>query len=201
MNNKQKIVMVAPVVLVAVMYPVFQFFAHQFGETLGWYFGLISYWLVWGIGFSMPILGKQGLIDIIRPQQPNFRILLLVLIPILIASLYRFVPGMGYEKPSTWVFLLLLSTAFGNGFFEEVIWRGLYMKMFPDNFMLRIVWPSIWFALWHYAPGSVHSDGNVMALMIGAGVFGFYLSFLAKQTNGIWWTIVIHTLGGIVMII
>ena len=194
MNTKQKIAIIAPLLLVGMMYPSFQFLANLFGETIGWYLGLIVYWIIWGGIFSIAILGKENLISIIRPQKINIKILLLVLFPILMSSLYKLVPGMGYEKPSIWIFLLLFSTTFGNGFFEEVLWRGVYMKLFPNNVMFRIIWPTIWFAIWHYAPGSVHSDGNVVALMIGAGVFGFYLSFLAKQTDTIWWAIVTHAL-------
>jgi membrane protease YdiL (CAAX protease family) len=93
-----------------------------------------------------------------------------------------------------------LSTSLGNGFFEEVLWRGVYMELFPDSILLRIVWPTIWFALWHYAPGSVAPDGNVLGLIIGSGVMGFYLAFLAKRTGTIWWTIVAHTIGGMIMI-
>jgi hypothetical protein len=29
---------------------------------------------------------------------------------------------------------------------------------------------------------------------------GFYLAFLAKRTGTIWWTIVAHTIGGMIMI-
>ncbi len=96
--------------------------------------------------------------------------------------------------------LLLLSTAFGNGFFEEVLWRGVYMQLFPENYFFRIIWPSTWFALWHYVPGSVSPSGNVIGLIIGAGFLGVYSSYLAKWTNTIWWSIVAHTLGGIIMV-
>jgi len=75
------------------------------------------------------------------------------------------------------------------------------MKLFPGNILFRIVWPSIWFALWHYAPGSVSPNANVLGLIIGSGLFGFYLSFLAKKTGTIWWSIVTHILGGIIMVI
>ena len=119
----------------------------------------------------------------------------------LLAGIYRFIPGMGYEKPGLWIFLLLVSTNLGNGFFEELLWRGVYMELFPDSTLFRIVWPSIWFALWHYVPGSVSPDGNVAGLMIGAGLFGFYLSFLAKKTGTIWWSIVAHAIGGFIMIL
>jgi membrane protease YdiL (CAAX protease family) len=124
-----------------------------------------------------------------------------MLFPLLMAALYKFIPGMEYEKPSTWVFLLLISTNFGNGFFEELLWRGMYMSLFPGSILLRIVWPSIWFALWHYVPGSVHVDSNVIGLIVGSGLMGFYLSVLAKKTETIWWTIIVHTIGGFIMIL
>jgi membrane protease YdiL (CAAX protease family) len=111
------------------------------------------------------------------------------------------IPGMDYPKPGLWIFLLLVSTNFGNGFFEEVLWRGVYMELFPGNILFRIVWPNIWFALWHYVPGSVFSRGTVLGLMIGSGLMGFYLSFLALKTKTIWWSIVVHTIGGFIIIV
>ena len=57
-----------------------------------------------------------------------------------------------------------------------------------------------WFAIWHYAPGSVLKD-NVAGLMIGAGVMGLYLIYLTRKTNKLWWSIVTHFLGGIIMIV
>jgi membrane protease YdiL (CAAX protease family) len=201
MTKRQIVVIVAPPVLVAVMYPVFQLLSGALGETVGWYLGLLIYWIFWCAVFPLIIIGKENIKTIIQPRKLNLKILLLVSFPILIASLYTLIPGMEYQKPNTWIFFLLLLTTFGNGFFEEVLWRGVFMILFPDNIMLRIIWPSIWFALWHFVPGSVHSDSNVIALVIGAGIFGFYLSFLAKYTHTIWWSIVIHTLSGIIMII
>jgi len=105
----------------------------------------------------------------------------------------------GYEKESVWIALLIFSTPFGNGFFEEVLWRGVYARIFPDSLFLRMIWPSVWFALWHYVPGSVFS-GNPLGLMIGAGLMGLYLSYLTKKTNSVWWAIVFHTVGGFIMI-
>jgi membrane protease YdiL (CAAX protease family) len=201
MSNKQKIAVISPLILIGVMYPVFQLLSGAFGETIGWYLGLVIYWLIWCASFSWLMIGKESIRRIIRPQKPNTKVFFLVLFPLLMAGLYRFISGMEYEKPSVWVFLLLLSTNFGNGFFEEVLWRGVYMELFPDSILFRIVWPSIWFALWHYVPGSVSLTGNAMGLMIGSGLMGFYLSFLAKKTGTIWWTIVAHAIGGFIMIV
>jgi hypothetical protein len=41
----------------------------------------------------------------------------------------------------------------------------------------------------------------LMGLMIGSGLMGFYLSFLVHKTGTIWWAIVAHTLGGIIMVL
>jgi membrane protease YdiL (CAAX protease family) len=115
--------------------------------------------------------------------------------------LYRLVPGMDYQKPALWVFILLLSTNLGNGFFEELLWRGVYLELFPAHVLWGWIWPCLWFALWHYAPGSIAPDGNPLGLMIGSGIMGFYLVFLARHTGTIWWTIIAHAIGGFIMIL
>jgi hypothetical protein len=37
--------------------------------------------------------------------------------------------------------------------------------------------------------------------MVGAGLFGFYLIYLASKTNSLWWCIIAHVLGGIIMMV
>jgi membrane protease YdiL (CAAX protease family) len=201
MNNKQKIAIISPLILIAIMYPAFQLLARALGERLGWYLGLVIYWVIWCAAFPLLMIGKDNIRKLIRPQKPNLKVLLLLALPLLLTCIYRFTTGMAYEKASLWSWLYLLSTPFGNGFFEEVLWRGVYMKLFHDKILYRIIWPSIWFAVWHYAPGSVSANSNVVGLMIGAGFLGFYSSYLAKKTDTIWWSIVVHTLGGIIIVV
>ncbi len=201
MINKQKIAIFAPLVLIVVMVPVFRFTAGIFGDLLGWYVGLIIYWVIWGLSFSLWLIGKDSIRKIIRPQKIDKLVFVLIIIPLLIISINKFMPVKTYQITSIWIALMYLSTTFGNGFFEEVFWRGIYMELFPKNNFFRIIWPSFWFALWHYAPGSVSPNGNVIILMVGAVFFGLYLSYLAKKTNTIWWSIVVHTVFGIIMII
>ena len=131
------------------------------------------YWLTWGGLFPWLIIGQDRIRRIVRPQKLNTRIVLLVLFPLVMAGLYRILAGMEYDKPSLWILPLLLSTNVGNGFLEELLWRGVYGELFPDSIPLRIIWPSIWFALWRYVPGSVAPDGQVLGLMIGSGLMDF----------------------------
>jgi membrane protease YdiL (CAAX protease family) len=203
MSQRQTIAVVAPLVLLGMMVPIFQALARVFEKNwrIGWYLGLVIYWVIWGAAFSLWIVGWDRIVELIRPTRLNLSTLLLVLVPVVGASLYRLVPGMEYEKPSVWMLLLVLSTTLGNGFFEEVLWRGVYMELFPHSILFRIVWPTLWFGLWHYAPGSISPNGNPLGLMIGSCLMGFVLSFLATRTGTVFWTIVAHTVGGIIMVL
>jgi hypothetical protein len=88
---------------------------------MGWYFGLVVYWLVWGGLFSMSLIGGEDLRAIIRPQKMTTKKFLLVLFPLIMAGLYKAATGMSYAKPNLWFTLLLLSSAVGNGFLKRCI--------------------------------------------------------------------------------
>jgi membrane protease YdiL (CAAX protease family) len=202
MNQKQILAIVTPPLLVGIMIPVFRILVNniQIHWRVGWALGLASYWIVWcGIG-SWLLIGKANILRLIQPQRLTPQIFALALIPIIGAGLYRLVPGMEYDKPSSWIFLIIFMTTFGNGFFEELLWRGVFLELFPKSIFWGMIWPTLWFALWHYAPGSVAPDGKPWALMIGSGLMGFYFSIVARRTGTIWWTILMHTLGGIIMV-
>ncbi len=201
MNPKQITALFIPILLIGVMVPIFQLLARRFGNTAGWLSGLAIYWLIWGLIYPLQILGKEAVLDLIQPQRFDLKAALIASIPIVFAAIGRFQFGIQYEKATTWVAIGLLATAVGNGFFEEVLWRGTYMELFPDRTLLRIFWSSLWFGLWHYAPGSVSDGNNVLGLMIGSVFFGLVLSYLAKQTGTLWWCILSHTLAGIIMVI
>lgn len=203
MSGKQFIAIIAPVLLTASMIPVFRIYVRMFKGNWrnAWYLGLVTYWVTWCGLFSWLLIGRHSILQLIQPQRLTPQIFLLLLIPLVGAGLYRLVPGMEYQKHSLVIFLMLVSTNFGNGFFEELLWRGVYLDLFPHNVFLGVIWPSLWFALWHYAPGSINPDGNVVGLIVGSGIMGFFLSFLARKTGTIWWTIIIHTIGGFIMVL
>ncbi len=200
MNGRQTIALIAPAIVLGVMYPVFQLLGHLLGNDLGWYAGLMIYWVLWGALYPSLLLSPRAVCKLVRPQKASFGALLLVAIPLVFAATGR-LAGSGYDKPASWVVLALTGTALANGLFEELLWRGTYMVLFPDNLFFRFIWPSTWFGLWHLAPGSVGHPGPVARLVIGAAIFGLYLAYLAKRTNTIWWAIVAHTLAGLIAVL
>jgi membrane protease YdiL (CAAX protease family) len=200
MSKKQALGLIAPLFLIVSMYGVYRLLAQTYGNRLAWYLGFWIYWGFWCTAFTFLMIGKRRIAELIRPRKPDSKILLLVAFPLVMAVLFRILTGSSYSKPSVMWTGLLLSTAFGNGFFEEVLWRGLYMELFPERIFYRVIWPALWFALWHYSPGSLSPNTNVIGVMAGSGLFGLYLAYLALRTKTIWWCIVAHILGGIVMI-
>jgi membrane protease YdiL (CAAX protease family) len=204
-TRKRIIVLTSPPILIAFMYPVFHLLAGALvNDRIAWYLGLAIYWLVWGAIFPISIIGKDKIRALIHPGKPN-RVIILPISIIVVGALASrlFVPGMGYEKESVWILLLLISTSLGNGFFEEVLWRGVYVTLFPDRVLLRMILPSIWFGAWHYVPGSVFHDSiiGLTGLMAGSMMMGLVLSYMTKRTNTLWWSILAHTIGGIIMVI
>jgi hypothetical protein len=199
MNKKQIFALFIPLLVLAIMYPIFQILGNIFSENmrLGWFIGLTIYWLIFGLITPLCLIGKKNILKLIKPRKLTLKIILFISIPAIILIINKFFPVMIYEKPTLFVFSLLLLSGFGNGFFEEVLWRGVYMNLFSNNIFFRIIFPSIGFGLWHYAPGSI-SSSNPLVLVIGAIVLGIYLSFIAKKTGTIWWTILIHTSIGII---
>lgn len=205
MNMKQIIIFIIPPVLLAIMYPIFNSLAEVLdNDRIAWYLGLIIYWILWGMVFPIIMIGKNNIIALIRPQRPKVAIIVPISIILLGALSARlFVPGMEYEKQNAWILLLLLSTCFGNGFFEELLWRGVYYELYPNNIFFRMIWPSIWFGIWHYVPVSINNNEltGLIGMIIGPILMGLVLSYMTKKTGTLWWSILAHTIGGIIMVV
>ena len=165
MTRKQLIAIGVPLVLVPVMYAVFQMAAAVFGSDLAWYLGLSIYWVTWCLVFSIWMIGKETIRQLIQPQKLTVQMLLIVAFPLVMTLRVRFIVGMEYEKAGLWALLGLVFSAFANGFFEEIMWRGVYMTLFPNSILWRIVWPTLWFAAWHYAPGSISANSQLITLL------------------------------------
>jgi len=204
LTDKRRVAaVIAPPLLIAVMYPIFHLLAGTLENgRIAWYLGLAIYWLIWGAVFPLLMIGFQNVKELIRPKIISRRVLLLLAVPLVGAMGAKLVPGMGaYEKESMLITILLVSSAFGNGFFEELLWRGVYAKLFATNLFFRMIWPSVWFGLWHYIPVSINNGEltGLIGMMVGPMMMGLWFSYLTKKTNTLWWAIVAHIVGGIIM--
>jgi membrane protease YdiL (CAAX protease family) len=205
LERRRWVAIIAAPSALGVMYPIFQLMGDVFGERvdgrLGWAVGLAVYWLLWGVLCSWWLLGWNAMRTLVRPRKPDGVVLLLVVVPAAIAAIGRFAfLDVAYDPATSAALALLIIAALGNGLFEELFWRGVYLQLFREGRFLGVVWPSIWFGLWHLAPASLSGDDGAVRLVVGALVLGFYLSFIARRSASAWWAIVAHTLIAFVVI-
>jgi uncharacterized protein len=122
----------------------------------------------------------------------------------LVAGLWAFITlvsiliyGKDFLRASPTLILLAIPVAMINGIGEEILWRGLYVRMFPDNFLLAILYPSIGFAFWHLVPLSIFSDGNKWKFILSTFFLGLAYGFIAYKTGSVAWTAISHSINGI----
>lgn len=195
MNRKQIVALAALPTLTLTMIPVYRLLARWLGQKRAWYAGFVVYWSIWCIPFSLWAIGPRKLKELLRFQrwQPAewLTLIMLPLLALLGRDTQRTAPRSTGEKT------LLVGVTIMNSFWEEVLWRGVYITLFPDNPWWSAVWPTLWFALWHYAPGSTSPAADVRTLMIGAGMLGATFSGLSLKTHSIRTAALAHILGGL----
>jgi len=190
---------VAPPILFSFMFLIYSVFGVIFGSEIGWYLGLSVYWILCGLLFSAWLVGFKNIKKVISPRRLKLKLIPFIIFPMMMALLFSYISGIDYKQANQWALVFFVLTVFGNGIFEEILWRGAYMELYPNNNFLRIIYSTIWYALFHFASGSLSSNSNVLGLVIGSSFFGIYLALLAKWTDSIWWAIICHILGGFVM--
>ncbi len=144
-----------PGLLVPSCWTVFHFGARFLGPAAGYLAGFVFYWLIWCLGVPLALLGRRGLIGLFTEERPLFgRANALPAALLVSTSLVTLVlctlPALG---TADWgPFLVHLPLTVLNGVLEEVLWRGLYVRAFPDNCWFGVLYPALGFAAWHLAP-------------------------------------------------
>lgn len=197
-RNRQRRAIVAMPLLAASLTLLYRLLARRVGNRRTWYVGFLFYWLFWCLLFPLHLLGTNRVRRLFSGARPDRRSWAIITLPPALALLQRFFQ----EKPqrSRQERAALMISALLNGTLEELLWRGLPLALFPDRPWWRAGWPTLWFALWHYAPGSVSPHTSTGGLMAGAGFLGAAYSVVVQQTGGIRWTALSHTLAGLAQV-
>ncbi|HDQ06432.1 MAG TPA: CPBP family intramembrane metalloprotease [Candidatus Bathyarchaeota archaeon] len=197
---KQWTVIAAPVVLVLSMILAFQGFTVLLGSSLGYFSGFLLYWIGWCLVLPIIILKPRGILELFRESEKPFgtRPWLTAFItfwPIILPLSTYFLPNI--LKASAEVIILSIVIGVIIGVTEEILWRGVYIKVFPENIWLRYIYPSIGFALWHIAPQSVRPSavpGGAIAFVLVSLFLGLSWGYYAHKTDSIRWCTVAHVI-------
>lgn len=66
---------------------------------------------------------------------------------------------------------------------DEILWLEVYTRKFPSNKSPEMLYPAVWFALWHMAPQSVLPN----QMPVGVASFLFYALLLGLDRGFLSW--------------
>jgi membrane protease YdiL (CAAX protease family) len=198
MTRQQHFALLGAPAVVVMMLPVYAMLLRLLPREQAWLAGFVVYWGLWCVAFPLGLLGRHRVFQLFRRPKWHSGAAALAVVPVVVTLVGRFVPH--GETHSPLPPLLLAGTSCVMGVLEEVLWRGLYLELFPGSTRWGILWPALFFALWHFAPG-LASPLDARVLVLGAGLFGLVLGWIAQRTGSIRWTAATHALAGIVRMI
>ena len=105
--------------------------------------------------------------------------------------------GRDFIRAPLTLILVAIPVATLNGLCEELLWRGLFVRAFPDNVWLAIIFPALGFALWHLVPLQVFSTENKTTFVLSTFFLGLAYGFIAYRTGSAKWTAISHSINGI----
>ncbi len=198
-NPAMYVLLTIPFLLIPSTAFVFASLSQRLEKEKGYLLGFLFYWIFWCLLVPTFLLGVDGFLSLFVDKtpllsRPNWLVAVLWAVITLITILMY---GKDFIKAPLTLILIAIPAATINGICEEILWRGLYIKTFPDNFWLAILLPSIGFALWHLVPLSIFSDGNKWSFVLSTFFLGIAYGFIAYKTGSIMWTALSHSLSGI----
>ena len=156
-RGRRAIVTGLPIVVPLGMRVLFPALARRLGKRRGHLAGFALYWTgcylvplgLLGRGQVKTLLGRPS-----RPlPSPRWLAAAALLVPPLGAVGTELAPQFRRADP------VLVATAAGvaaiNATGEELLWRGLFVAMFPEELVRGWLWPAAGFTAWHLAPLSV----------------------------------------------
>jgi len=200
MAAKQAFVVAAPLLLIASMYGAFRYLTAQLGFPAGYLVAFGLYWVGWCVIVPSAILGARGVLNLVTAPGMPFATLgatthVLLWWPLAFPFAFSFVPRVG----STRFTVLIASATLGivTGVTEEILWRGLYVTLFPNRSWLNTIYPSIAFGVWHLCPLAAlpsRYPGGALSFVAYSIALGFSYALCARRAASIRWCVVSHSI-------
>ncbi|RKD34989.1 CPBP family intramembrane glutamic endopeptidase [Lacrimispora algidixylanolytica] len=191
-NKKQLFLICAVPTLCISMLLLIPFLTNRIGKTAGYISGFCIYWFIFCFPVSLYSSNGFGKLSEIYTQKSNITITMrniyysFAFMPCIATF---FVVFKGYVLIVEFqVLAIALLFAIINGTFEEMLWRGVFNKVFNNNISLSYIYPSVFFGIWHIAlylaKGMVYQGG--FASLVGGSFFmGLLWGWVAYKTKSI----------------
>ena len=196
-GTREVVALAVPAVIPPMMAAVFSAAGSTLGAHRGYLLGFGAYWATCG-ALALGILRRRRIAALFadrRPRAPRSRALWLALLawPAAGAVATRFLPELRDATPL--MVITSLGVASVNAVVEEVLWRGVYVTLWPNSAILGWVWPAIGFGAWHLAPQVIHPSAlGPLVFTIAATVLGLSWGWVAWRTGSLRWVSVSHVM-------
>jgi membrane protease YdiL (CAAX protease family) len=198
---KTVLVLLLPAPLMLSMAAVFRVLTHWLGTDLGYVLGFLVYWVFWCLAIPAVVLGRDSFASLLRPARPlfhraNWAAAALWLLVTLVA-IVMYLPAA--LDASYLLLAIAVPVASLNGFAEELLWRGLYLRTFPEAPIGAWIYPAIPFALWHLVPQMVFSaESGPYSLVVSTVFLGLAYGYITWRTKSVLWAALSHSLSGVI---
>jgi len=184
--------------LLVTMALAFRQLTERFGFPSGYLMAFLLYWAVWCAAVPAAVLGWRRAVRLFGASAPQFKTLdlkthALLWSPLVFPLVFTFVPRVATVGPRIVIVSVVLGLVIGVA--EELLWRGVYLTLFPDNWWLNVIYPSVAFGLWHLCPLSAlpsHYPGGAATFVAYSIALGLSYATCARRTRSIFWCTVSH---------
>ncbi len=160
MDVRRRTALAVPAVVPLAMTAVFAAASRRLDPARAYVVGFVAYWLTCVVA-SVAVLGPRRAVALLRnaagPPTPvaastapgGLRRLLLAW-PVAGAVATRLLPGL--RTASATDVLTIATVAAANATAEELLWRGVFVALWPEDPVRGWLWPAVGFGAWHLAP-------------------------------------------------
>jgi len=199
-KTKSYFLLLLPLALILTTASVFYVSSNLLGSNLGYVIGFSFYYIFWCYGATLALIGKKGFVTLFKEANPLFRkknwYLIIIFFLIVLGTIMMYlIPSI--NEATLNLILLAIPIALVHGVGEETLWRGLYIRTFPKNIILGLIYPSIAFALWHLSPQIIFPSENLLAFIASTLFLGLSYAIIAYKTGSIRWIALLHVLGSL----
>jgi Type II CAAX prenyl endopeptidase Rce1-like len=190
---RRLVVLLTPVAVPVSMAAVFAALNRRLPPRTAYNAGFAIYWIGWCTAVPLGVLGPRRALRVLlsgrRPTKPEATALLL---PVLGAVATELVPRRRLIDRR--VLATMVGSAALNATSEELLWRGMFLEVFPDDPVRGALWPLAGFSLWHLAPQIVLPSRHGRAgFVLGAAVVGAASALVSWRSRGLRWVLLPHT--------
>jgi membrane protease YdiL (CAAX protease family) len=194
-DRRRLVAVTLPGLVPAAMAATFVVARERLGDQAGYVAGFGVYWTTCA-AVSVALLGPGRIRELFRDSRPRLGRpaalgAALLLWPPVGALLTRFVPDIGAATPAMIATIGLVAAV--NALAEEVLWRGVFITLWPGNPWLGWLWPAVGFGLWHLAPQVIHPSAlGPFAYVLSATALGLSWGWVAWRTGALRWVTASH---------